>query len=366
MGISLNESDKTYDVTYYKRHPQTRVPVRAARKGIKTKAEANRVFTELVIQVEQKLHEQIIPKWGEFLDRYKAASLDRGFSIKTVENCDVCLRAHTFDLWKDRFIDSFNTEEIRNLIVERVGQKSKSHQISMLKFIRNVFRYAVELGIINRNPTPEMKFRVGDKIKKVLTEEQARILLEKAKAYDWEWYPHIAMALYTGMRNGELYSLTWDKVNLDDRKILVDCSWNKKDGFKSTKSGDDRIVEIAPPLLTLMKELKLQSTTHFVLARNTQWNDGKQATALRMFLMGIGLPLIRFHDLRATWATLMLSKGVEPAKVMIMGGWCNLKTLMIYVRKAGISIRGITDVLDLHNPGREMAKVLDFNSCSKS
>ena len=81
---------------------------------------------------------------------------------------------------------------------------------------------------------------------------------------------------------------------------------------------------------------------------------------MRMFLIGLGLPIVRFHDLRATWATLMLSKGVEPAKVMIMGGWNDLKTMMIYMRKAGINIRGITDCLKLHNPSYETGKLLDF------
>lgn len=116
-----------------------------------------------------------------------------------------------------------------------------------------VFRHAVEKGILTRDPTPSLKFRVGDKIKRVLTEEQARILLTKARAHSWEWYPHYVLALYTGMRNGELYALTWDKVNLDERQILIDCSWNNKDGFKSTKSGDGRAIEIAPDLLVFLK-----------------------------------------------------------------------------------------------------------------
>lgn len=238
-----------------------------------------------------------------------------------------------------------------------------SHQKNMLKFIRGVFKYAVEKNILQRNPTPEMKFRVGDKIKKVLTEEQVRILLNKGKEFNWEWYPHVAAAIYTGTKNGELYSLTWDKVNFDQRTILVDSSWNSKDGFKCTKSGDDRMVEIAPPLLTLFKELKLQSSDSvFVLPRISRWDMGQQADALRMFLVGLGLPPCRFHDLRATWATIMLSKGVEPTKVIVMGGWKELKTLMIYLRKAGISIRGITDGLNLHDPSvTELGKVLNFD-----
>ncbi|NOT77533.1 MAG: hypothetical protein HOP07_00865 [Bacteriovoracaceae bacterium] len=45
----------------------------------------------------------------------------------------------------------------------------------------------------------------------------------------------------TGLRNDELYALTWDKVNINQKVILVDSSWNNKDEFEDTKSGDDRI-----------------------------------------------------------------------------------------------------------------------------
>ena len=79
-----------------------------------------------------------------------------------------------------------------------------------------------------------------------------------------------------------------------------------------------------------------------------------------MFLLGIGLPTVRFHDLRATWATLMLSKGIEPIKVMIMGGWKEMKTMQIYMRKAEVDIRGITNCLDFHDPVQTVAQVLDF------
>jgi len=61
-----------------------------------------------------------------------------------------------------------------------------------------------------------------------------------------------------------------------------------------------------------------------------------------MFLEGIGLPPIRFHDLRATSASIMLSKGVEPIKVMIFFGWKDLKTMALYVRKAAVDIKGVT------------------------
>ena len=351
MAIKKDEQTKTWTVSYSKRHPVTRKPYTLRRTKIKSKAEANRVFAELILKVEEKLQQSIMPSWTQLVDEFSEHLFNSDVSVKTAESYTYCLKAHTFDLWGERLIDSITANEIRQLIKDQVGERSQSHQKNVLKYIRSAFNHACEKGYVDRNPAPAMKFRVGDKIKNVLTEEQAGTLLTQAKIVGSEWYPIWCMALYTGMRSGELYALTWDKVNLDGRKILVDSSWNSKDGFKDTKSGDDRIVEIAPNLLHIMKELKLRNLNPpFVLPRIDKWDKGRQADDLRMFLEGVGLPRIRFHDLRATWATIMLSKGIAPIKVMAMGGWKDLKTMQFYIRKAGVDVAGIADSLDLHNP----------------
>lgn len=334
MGYKYCPKENCWYAYYSKRHPITKKS-RGLRRQAKSKAEAIRLEKQLIAELEKRIHQEIVPNWEVVVHRMLESFKDRGITEKTIDTYWLCLKAHTLPVWSGRPLDSITTQEVRNLIKEKVGHRSPSHQKNVLKFIRAVFTFGVEIGAIQRNPTPKMKFRVGDKIKKVLTEEQVRFFLNKAKTLGVEWYPHWATAVYTGMRSGELFALTWDKVNLKDRQMLVDCSWNNRDGFKSTKSGDDRWVEIAPNLVPILKELKLQSEdTNFVLPRIDKWEKGEQARELRLFLTGIGLPTIRFHDLRATWATLLLSKGVEPIKVMIMGGWKDLKTMQYYVRKA--------------------------------
>ncbi len=57
----------------------------------------------------------------------------------------------------------------------------------------------------------------------------------------------------------------------------------------------------------------------------------------------------------------MLGKGIPPLKVMVMGGWKELKTMQYYIRKAGVNILGITDSLNLHNPSNDSTSVLNFN-----
>lgn len=257
------------------------------------------------------------------------------------------MEAHTFEKWGTKHINEITTGEIRDLIIEDMTSYSESHRKSMLKHISAVFRYAHEQDLINRDPTPKLKFRTGEKIKLVLKESEVKKLLREARDRKHEWFPIWAVACFTGMRNGELFALRWDKVDLRKRVMLIDCSWTKENGFKETKSGDDRIVEIAHSLMPVMEELHKNKTSEYVLPRVQGWESGEQARYLKWFLEELNLPLIRFHDLRASWATIMLSKGVEPIKVMSMGGWKDLKTMQIYIRKSGIHIQGITDSLNL-------------------
>lgn len=43
---------------------------------------------------------------------------------------------------------------------------------------------------------------------------------------------------------------------------------------------------------------------------------------------------------------------------MTMGGWSEMKTMMIYMRKAGLDVEGKCDVLDFHNPSERTGEVL--------
>ena len=173
--------------------------------------------------------------------------------------------------------------------------------------------------------------------------------MAKAKNEEHEWYPVWALALYTGMRSGELFALKWSDVNFEREMIFVKSSWNNKQGFKATKSGHERKVPITTELRKLLNLLKPKTLeTGFVLPTFIKWERGEQAKILQFFLLSVGLPRIRFHDLRGTWATLLLSAGEAPARVMKVGGWSDMKTMMIYMNMAGIDLEGFGTGLSLH------------------
>lgn len=353
-----------YLVRYSKRHPITRRPV-SLKQYARSKAEASRVHSQLIIRVEDKLRAQILPTWEKTVEMWGQDALNRGLTAKTVETYNYSLRAFTFGSWKGRLIDTITTDEIRFLILD-IGGRSNQRKNACLKYTRAVFNFALEKGYINRNPTPKLTFSIGEKIKMALSRTQAEKLLDQAKAMESEWYPHWVAAMYTGMRSGELHALTWDKIDFDRKTILVNCSWSKKNGLKSTKSGDDRLVPLADDLATVLRELKLNSEgCPYVLPRLAKWDKGEQARELRYFMAGIGMESVRFHDLRATFATLLLQNGVEPIKLMKAGGWKTLKTMMIYIRKAGVDIDGMMDGFSLYNPNASLGKVLQIKSSNE-
>lgn len=97
---------------------------------------------------------------------------------------------------------------------------------------------------------------------------------------------------------------------------------------------------------SLILELKNKSRSEFFLPRLIDWRKRYQAKCLKIFCRSIGLPEIKFHTLRACFATQLIGSGVEPIKVMKICGWKDLKTMSYYLRLSCIDEKGVTEGLN--------------------
>lgn len=359
------EKDGTFVVLASVRNPELLNPISSKRttyidsygnrRKIKNISVARKVerklFKELNEKATKKVHDQKVPNWETVVHMRKKQMEDEEHSSSGIHSFEKTVMKHTFPIWKERKIDSIEKVEVRKLLeILRESELADWTCISIHKYIKGVFSLAVDMGYINSDPTPKCKIEKSGKEYGHLSLDEAQELLYQAKTLGSEWYSVWAVALYTGMRNGELLGLCWEQVNLKSKQIRVDRAWKRGVGLKmQTKTGHNRIVPISDELFEILNGLdeKNGEASKFVLPRLAKWERGDQARELKFFLATIGLEPIRFHDLRASWCTMLLRKGVPIPQVMEMGGWLELKTMRNYLRRSGVELDGVTNCLNL-------------------
>ena len=210
---------------------------------------------------------------------------------------------------------------------------------------------AVSDGLIPRNIAKGVKVpQALAKRREIrsLTPEQARALLEAARGDRLEAL--YVLALNTGLRQGELLALKWEDVELEDAVQRVGSTITRSGGKvdvgppKTNKSR--RSVGLAASAMEALRDHlarqleemeRIGSLYHpggFVFANESGGIINPSNLRNRSFarlLKRAGLPKIRFHDLRHTCATLLLSRNVDPKIVSEMLGHSSVSiTLDIY------------------------------------
>jgi integrase len=150
---------------------------------------------------------------------------------------------------------------------------------------------------------------------KIITPEQFFILMSHLPRHA---RGILATAFYTGMRKGEILSLTWDKVDVKKKFILLDA--------EDTKDGEPRRVPLCDELAKILEGIPRPiHTNHVFLYRGKPIRDIRTSfkTALKAAGMDYGRKKregVVFHDLRHTFNTLMRKAGVAESVIMSITG----------------------------------------------
>ncbi len=349
--IKYDSNSKTWSASAHLRIPTLGSSRSLRRDNLKSEKEALNVHFKLKDALENRAKAASRPKWPQAIQEYELELSGRDMSEKTKRTYVGCLRSAVGDDWNDVYICDITSVEIKRIIKFKNKGHSESHRKSVRKFFNSFFEFMVLKGYVLSNPTPKLKFKIGQRIETTLNYTQCTKLLDLAKQQKHEFYPVWMLALNTGMRSGELYALKWKFVDIEKRQIKVAGSWHPLDGYKDyTKSGYDRIVPMNDQLVEFLRSLTAGSSPEdFVLPRIKRWALGEQSKVLRTFLKCNNLPEIRFHDLRATCATLLMTKNVPLVVVMIIMGWRHLKTANLYFRKSAVDLMDATQCLDFQN-----------------
>src|SRR5258708_32064623 len=167
--------------------------------------------------------------------------------------------------------------------------------------------------------------------------EQAQQLMAAAKGHNMEAL--FVLALTTGMRRGEILALKWQDINfsqntLQVRRIFTRAPGNRYIEAEPKTQKRRRSVMLPPFAIDLLKqhrirqlEVKLQAGAQwqehdlvFCTSLGTPLNPSKMIDRFNTLLKKAGLSHIRFHDLRHSAATLLLSMGIHPKVVQELLG----------------------------------------------
>lgn len=373
-----NSENKEVEVTKYtvrvysrsKKNPNLRVTKQEG--GIDTENQAIKRELQLKKECERELLEldgkgilfsDLLTKWHSHFEKMKVATGQRS----KIVNDDY---RDGIKKWFKEYLNRPVTD-INPYVVTEVFESMKSkgicfgHRKKMKQVLKTIFDYGIQSGEVNlvRSPTFEVMLkRDSEKKPEILTIQEIQMLITKAFESDHEWKRIWFMALMTGMRSGELLALEWSDVNFENNLLNVNKSYNcRTRSYKSTKAGYWRQVPISVSLMQVLKDQhKDTGNAQYVFPRHWEWTKGLQARVLRRFCYVHNLPSIRFHTLRACFATQMLQSGIDTAKVMKICGWKELKTMQHYVRLSGIDVQGVTEGLKIFT-GSGLAQASPFS-----
>ena len=206
--------------------------------------------------------------------------------------------------------------------VERIESKEQPKGLSA-KTVRNINQVissamdlAVAQKIILTNPTNACELpKVEHKEMQTVPAEQLSAFLEEAKRSGvYEMY-YIDLA--TGLRRGELLGLKWTDIDWKNGIIKVRRQVARVDGqiveapLKTKNSY--RAVSISPQAIEVLREQKRKTNDTYVFPspNGGPISPDSVNNMLKRVLERAGIPKIRFHDLRHTFATIALQNGVD-------------------------------------------------------
>jgi integrase len=194
------------------------------------------------------------------------------------------------------------------------ARKDPSTIRNALMPLRVIYRRAIEDGDVAVNPCVNLRLpAVRGKRDRIVTPEVAAALLAALEPPDRALW---GLALYAGLRRGELMALRWSDVDLAAGVIRVERSWDANAQlFVEPKSrAGRRKVPVPGALRDILLEHKMNASGALVVGRrggDRPFNDTSVAQRAATAWRRAGLQPITLHEARHTFASLMIAAGVN-------------------------------------------------------
>ena len=231
---------------------------------------------------------------------------------------------------------------------------------SMVRKIHMMLHEAMEVAVreryIERNPTDNTtipKKTITEK--QVLDDSQLNRFLEAIQGEPY-WHDFFYVEVMTGLRRGEICGIKWSDIDFNEGTLCIKRSVSTKEGggvsIGETKTDAGvRTIIMPPSVATLLQEKQADAISEWVFPHYTNPSDPLHPSSaykkLKTILKNIELPMMRFHDLRHTFATHATDGGVDPKTLAgILGHTDASFTLDTYTHVTGDMQRNAMTVVN--------------------
>lgn len=232
--------------------------------------------------------------------------------------------------------------------------------------LRAALADAERKGMIGRNPARFVDLpKVERKHVEAMEPERAAAILEAVTGHRLEAL--YVLAMFTGMRQGELLGLPWKAVDLTAGSLTVTQALSRRKGGPPALAAPKtkrsvRTLPIPPAALAALRDhgerQRFEERTAaggwqnsaglvFVAQDGAPLDQSTATNGLRRCLAAAGLPRMRFHDLRHAYATLALASGANLREVQEGLGHADIGTTgNVYAHVSPATLRRVADNLE--------------------
>lgn len=281
-----------------------------------------------------------------YLPHSKATKRSYGDEKQLVEN-------HLIPAFGDRKLHQVKKLDLKTFVQTKLADGYNPSTVNrMIAAIKMVFNRAEEWDIIQSHENPARGVRgvkVPKRVDRFLSAEEAQRLEAEVRASESPMLRFIiAFLLLTGARKREALDARWSDVDFNRRVWTIPLS----------KSGRPRYVPLSPEAVNVLEELQRQSFRVMGYRTNdVEWifpNPRTRKPFVNIFFawnrarQRAGLPDVRIHDLRHSFASALVNEGMTLYDVKEILGHSNMATTTRYAHLSQQRLKDVAAVAGKH------------------
>ncbi len=320
-------------IDFYDQHGKRRL--KTLPKGT-TKTQAKKVLREIEEMVERGTYLPMgrIPTFAKVAKdwlKYKEPNIRHS----TFEQYQGHIRNHLLPYFGNTKINRINFNAIEKFIA--YGREKGIIPATLRKLLvtlGSILRYAVQRKFLESNPVREMEKPKTTQKNKVdlLKPREIRALI--GNSTNQKFKTLFTLATMSGMRQGEILGLKWDNIDWLNCQVHVKRTFNHGRFYEPKSEASRRAIDLGPTVISELKKWKMAyapTEQNLVFPNSVGRPMDANNLIKREFeaaLRRAGLRKIRFHDLRHSYASLLIDRGEHPKYIQVQMGHSSINITM--------------------------------------